>query len=179
MKRVLCLLADGVEETELVAPVDVLRRAGAEVVLASMTGQREITGKHDMVLVADSLIEDVDPAGFDLLFLPGGPAVMWLREDGRAAKLAAGYAAAGKPVAAICAAPLLLKDAGLLEGRRHTAHFSVYGELDQAEADERVLVDAGVTTSRGAGTAVDFGLVLAAQLTGDKSAREVAESIMA
>ena len=178
MKRVLCLLADGVEETELVAPVDILRRAGIEVVMASVAEQRVVRGKHGIEIGAEVSLADLETESFDALLLPGGPAVMTLRESGETARLAKEFGDAGKLVAAICAAPLLLHDAGLLEGKRHTAHSGTYQELTRAEADQPVVVDGQVITSRGAGTAVEFGLAVAAHLAGQEKAREVAEAIM-
>ncbi len=178
-KRVLCLLVDGFEEVEALAPVDLLRRAGAEVVLASVTGAPTVTGRSDITVQTDASLTNVIGADFDLLLIPGGPGVATLRKDGRAAKLAAAFVKAGNPVAAICAAPTVLADAGLLEGKRHTAHFSVHSELKAALAAERVVEDGLVITSRGAGTALDFGLALVRRLYGEAKAREIAESIMA
>lgn len=178
-KRVLCLLVDGFEEVEALAPVDFLRRAGADVVLASVTGAPIVTGRCGVAVQADAPLADVAGADFDLLLIPGGPGVSSLRKDGRAAKLAAGFIQNGALVAAICAAPTVLADAGLLQGRRFTAHFSVYGELSGALAGERVVEDGPLTTSRGAGTALDFGLALVRRLFGEVKAREVAESVMA
>src|SRR5204862_686200 len=106
------------------------------------------------------------------------PGVAVLRHDGRGATLARGFHAAGKSVAAICAAPLVLKDAGLLDGRRFTAHFSVCEELPGV-SQERVVVDGNLITSRGAGTAVDFGLALITHLVDSAAAGEVSRSIMA
>jgi 4-methyl-5(b-hydroxyethyl)-thiazole monophosphate biosynthesis len=176
-KRVLCLVTDGFEETELVTPVNLLRRGGVEVVMTSWDGGAR-TGKGGIRVLPDAAFGAVDAAGFDLLFIPGGPGVMELRGDGRAARLAAEFDAAGKCLAAICAAPLLLKDAGLLEGRRFTAHFSVHDELPGV-VDERVVVDGRLVTSRGPGTAIDFGLALVRLLEGEAAAEEVARAIMA
>ena len=176
-KRVLCLLVDGFEEIELVTPVDLLRRAGVEVVIAALHGAAA-TGRGGIRMEADALLADLDPQTFDLLFIPGGPGVGDLRQDGRAAVLAKDFAAAGKPVAAICAAPLVLMDAGLLEGRRFTAYQSVRAELGGG-LDERVVVDGNLITSRGAGTALDFALVLVARLAGQAAADRVAQEIMA
>ena len=178
-KRVLCLVADGVEELELVAPVDVLRRAGAEVVLAVLKDGLEIAGRNGLILRGDALLDDVQTEDFDLLLLPGGAAVSVLRQDGRPAALARAFVAAGKPVAAICAGPLVLHDAGLLEGKRFTAHFSVAGELPGAQTGERVLEDDLLLTSRGAGTALDFGLALVDRLFGEAKEEEIARAIMA
>jgi 4-methyl-5(b-hydroxyethyl)-thiazole monophosphate biosynthesis len=178
-KRVLCLMADGVEELELVAPVDVLRRAGAEVVLAAVGDGIHVTGRHGIVLHADAVLSDVAPETFDLLLIPGGAAVAKLRAGGRAAELAAAFTGANKPVAAICAGPLVLEDAGLLEGKRFTAHFSVANELPEAQSGERVLEDGLIITSRGAGTALEFGLALVDRLFGEAKEEEIARAIMA
>lgn len=175
--RVLCLLADGFEEIELVAPADLLRRAGVEVVIASLHG-RSATGRNGIRIEADAALADLQAERFDLLLIPGGPGVGELRRDGRAAALARDFHAAGKPVAAICAAPLVLADAGLLASRRFSAHDSVRNELPGA-AGERVTEDGNLITSRGAGTAIDFGLALVARLAGRDAALRVASEIMA
>jgi len=177
-KRVLCLLVDGFEEIETLAPVDLLRRAGADVVLASITGNLQVKGRSNIIILADTLLENTAPQSFDLLLIPGGPGVKAMRADGRAARLAREFANSGKPVAAICAAPTVLSDAGLLAGRRFTAHFSVQNELPQAIASEKVVEDGLLTTSRGAGTALEFGLALIRRLFGDAKANEVAKAIM-
>jgi protein deglycase len=177
--RVLCLLVNGFEEIETLAPVDLLRRAGAEVVMASVTPEMHVTGRCKVTVHADAALADISPESFDLLLIPGGPGVAALRADGRPAQLATAFAASGKPVAAICAAPTVLADAGLLKDKRFTAHFSVYDELPTALATERVVEDGLLITSRGAGTALDFGLSLVRRLFGKEKAKEVAESIMA
>lgn len=178
--RVLCIVFDGLEELETVAPVDLLRRAGVEVIMASITDSIHVTGRCGVTLHADARLADVATGGFDLLLVPGGPGVKALRADGRAAGLARDYHAAGKPVAAICAAPTVLRDAGLLAGRRFTSHSGVREELPETLCDtERVVVDGGLITSRGAGTAVEFGLELVRELCGEERAREVRAGIMA
>lgn len=178
-KRVLCLLAPGFEEIETIAPVDLLRRAGAEVVMAAVTGEKHVAGRCNVSVRADAALADLVTEEFDLLLLPGGPGVKVLRVDGRAAKLARTYTDAGKPVAAICAAPTVLADAGLLADKRYTAHFSVNEELPLALAGERIVEDGNLITSRGAGTAVEFGLALVRRLFGEAKAKEVADAIMA
>ncbi|MEX1115150.1 MAG: DJ-1 family glyoxalase III [Akkermansiaceae bacterium] len=176
-KRVLCLLADGFEEIETVTPVDLLRRAGIEVVMASLHSAA-VSGRCGIRLEADAVLADVDPQTFDLLLIPGGPAVGELRRDGRAAALARDFEAAGKTVAAICAAPLVLKDAGLLENRSFTAHSAVHDELPGVSS-ARLVVDGNLITSRGAGTALDFGLALVERLLGKPAADRVAAEILA
>lgn len=176
-KRVLCLLADGFEEIETVTPVDLLRRAGVEVVMASLRGGA-VTGRCGIRIEADAALAGVVPETFDLLLIPGGPAVGELRSDGRAAALARGFDRAGKTVAAICAAPLVLKDAGLLENRSFTAHSAVHDELPGVSS-ARLVADGNLITSRGAGTALDFGLALVGRLLGEPAADQVAAEILA
>lgn len=176
-KRVLCLLVEGFEEIETVTPVDLLRRVGIEVVLASLSGF-QVSGRCGIKLVADDLLSNVDASRYHLLLIPGGPGVGGLRADGRPAALAREFADAGKSIAAICAAPLVLMDAGLLEGKQFTAYPSVRAELGGG-LDERVVVDGKLITSRGAGTAVDFALAIIAHLEDQAAADKVAADIVA
>jgi 4-methyl-5(b-hydroxyethyl)-thiazole monophosphate biosynthesis len=178
-KRVLCLLFPGFEEIETIAPVDLLRRAGVEVVVASLTGESLVTGRCNITVRADVTLTEVENQEFDLLLLPGGPGIKAVRADGRTAKLARTYAEAGKPVAAICAAPTVLADAGLLMGRRFTSHAGVMNELPQSLVHERVVEDENIITSRGAATSVDFGLTLVRRLCGEAVLQEVSKGIMA
>jgi 4-methyl-5(b-hydroxyethyl)-thiazole monophosphate biosynthesis len=114
-----------------------------------------------------------------MLLLPGGPGVKHLRADPRVAALVRAHAAADRWLAAICAAPTVLNDAGLLAGRRHTCHTSVLNELPAALMHERVVVDGNIITSRGAGTALDFGLALVEKLVSPEKAREIHTAICA
>jgi 4-methyl-5(b-hydroxyethyl)-thiazole monophosphate biosynthesis len=173
----LFIFHEGHEELEVVAPLDILRRAGVECTTASTGDQLEVTGKNGIILKADCLLSEVLDHSFDLLVIPGGPGVYPLREDGRVTELAKRQAEAGKSVAAICAAPTILKDAGLLEGKHYTAHFTVADELPDIKHASAVVVDGNIITSRGAGTAVEFGLELAKLLTSQDTSDEVAESI--
>jgi 4-methyl-5(b-hydroxyethyl)-thiazole monophosphate biosynthesis len=175
--RVLCLLVDGFEEIEMITPVDLLRRAGIDVVIAALH-HKTCTGRCGILVEADALLADLEPGAFDLLLIPGGPGVAKLRKDERPAGLAKQFHDHGKPVAAICAAPLVLMDAGLLEGASFTAHQSVRETLVNA-VEARVLVDGDLITSRGAGTAMDFGLALVSRLAGQAAADRVAAEIMA
>jgi 4-methyl-5(b-hydroxyethyl)-thiazole monophosphate biosynthesis len=110
-------------------------------------------------------------------FLPGGAGVKNLRADPRVRELVLQHHAAGRWLAAICAAPTVLNDCGLLAGRRYTAHFSVANELPAILALERIVTDGKITTSRGAGTAVEFGLHLVGLLTSAAKAAEISKAI--
>lgn len=179
MKRVLCLITDGFEEIEAVAPVDLLRRAKVQVTMAALGDTIHVAGRCGITIHADTPLAAVEsPESFDLLLIPGGPHVETLREDGRAAELARRYAVAGKPVAAICAAPLVLKDAGLLEGRRFTSHDGTADELPDRDTSQPVIQDAGIITSQGAGTAIAFGLTLVRLLAGEAVEQAVKKGVM-
>jgi len=173
----LIVLPQGFEEVEAVTPVDVLRRAGVSVTIASLDERLEVTGRNGIALLADAPLDVSFSRSYDMVILPGGPGVKHLRADPRVIDLVKKQAARGGWVAAICAAPTVLHDAGLLSGRRYTAHFSVAGELGSILEAERVVVDAPIITSRGAGTALDFGLELVGRLVSPEAAREVRASI--
>ncbi len=175
-RTVLAPLAPGFEELELVAPVDLLRRAGVEVTLATVDGNFLVVGRNGMILRAERTLEEVLDFPFDGLLLAGGPAVPELRKDPRILALIRRHHAAGAVVGAICAAPLLLKDAGVLPAA-HTCHASCAAELPGARQDQRVITEGKVITSRGAGTSVDFGLAMVAVLLGQPAADKVAGEI--
>jgi 4-methyl-5(b-hydroxyethyl)-thiazole monophosphate biosynthesis len=177
MPTVLVPLADGFEEIEAFAPVDLLRRAGVEVTVASLNDNRHATGRSGITAHADVALSAVTGQAFDLVFLPGGAGVKHLRADPRVIDLVRTQHAAGRWLAAICAAPTVLHDAGLLANRRYTAHFSVANELPAILAGERIVTDGKITTSRGAGTAVEFGLHLVALLTSADKAQEISKAI--
>lgn len=181
MPTVLVILPEGFEELEAVAPIDVLRRAGCVVTVAALGPGIHVTGRNGITLHADTPLAalPVDGPVSDCLLLPGGPGVALLRASTEVRTLIARHHAAGAWLAAICAAPAVLHDAGLLAGRRYTAHPSVAGELTAILADERVVRDGRLITSRGAGTALDFGLALVAALVSPQKAAEIAASIRA
>jgi len=178
-KRVLCVIGDQFEEIETVAPIDLLRRAGAEVTIASATDSLTVTGRSNIKLIAELLLEQLsNPKEFDCLLLPGGPGVKKLRTDTRIVNLAKLFYSEGKVVAAICAAPLILFDAGILAGKRYTAHFSVKEELQDALTSESVVEDGNVVTVNGAGASIQFGLRLVRKLYGNAVEAEIRQAIM-
>ena len=173
-KPALVILTNGFEEIEATTPIALLRRAETEVTLASATDSLEVTGKMGVVLQAEAMLDDCLANNYDLLVLPGGPGVFSLREDTRVLELIRSRTEAALPVAAICAAPLLLKDAGILDGKAHTAHGTVSDELPEMQ-DVAVVEDSPLITSRGPGTAFAFGLALVRLLHGEEVARRVAD----
>ena len=177
MPSVLVILADGFEEVEAFAPVDLLRRADVEVVTASLNENRHITGRSGITAHADVALSAVQGRSFELLFLPGGAGVKNLRADPRVGEIVRAHHGAGRWLAAICAAPTVLNDSGLLAGKRYTAHFSVANELPAILSGERIVTDGKITTSRGAGTAVEFGLHLVALLVSPAKSAEISKAI--
>ncbi|BAO43289.1 DJ-1 family glyoxalase III [Thiolapillus brandeum] len=178
MARVLIPLAQGCEELEAVTVIDLLRRAGIEVVTAGLK-DGAVTCSRGVVLVPDTLLEQVLDDDFDMLVLPGGlPGADYLNEDPRIIRLLQQMAQKQKYTAAICAAPKVLASAGLLHGRKATSYPGVLDALqlpDTRYQGDPVVVDGQVITSRGPGTAMDFALELIEKLVGRES-RESVES---
>lgn len=177
--QVLVPLAHGFEEIEATCPIDLLRRADVEVITASCEDELLVIGRSGIAIQSDSLLKDISPKSFELLVLPGGPSVFKLRERSEILELIKFFYTAQKPIGAICAAPLLLKDAGLLNNLSYTAHGSVSNELMEMKNDQAVVKDGHIITSRGAGTAVEFGLSLVELLRGREKADEIRQSIHA
>ena len=180
MSRVLVPLAEGFEEIEAVTVVDVLRRAGIEVHTASLDGPR-VTGSHGVTVLADKALDAVVADEYDMVVLPGGmPGAEHLKNDPRVISLLRRFAAEGRYTAAICAAPGVLAHAGLLEERAATS-FPGFLKADSAPGirlrDDAVVVDGKVVTSRGAGTAMEFGLVLIDLLEGDAAMQRVRQRL--
>ena len=177
-KNVLFVFGHGVEELELMAPADVLRRAGLSVVFASTEETRLVNTRGGFVVQCDQSFADTGVTDVDLLVLPGGPGVMALRQRPDLLNFLREYGQSGKPLAAICAAPLLLKDAGLLDGKKFTCHDSCWTELTAAQQNERVVIDGVLITSQGAGTALEFGLALVERMCGEEVRAQIARAIM-
>lgn len=174
-QRALIILHPGFEEMEAIAPIDLLSRAGVEVVQASVDNEQLVQGRSGITLKTTHKLDEADDE-FDITILPGGPGIMELRQHPLICQRLKQQLERGGIVACICAAPLLLKDAGILSGLAYTAHPSTSEELDQASSDA-VVIDGQVITSRGAGTATEFALTIVEQLCGPKSAKEIADAI--
>lgn len=174
-------LAEGFEEIEFAAIVDVLRRAELSVTIVSLR-PGPVRGAHGVTVVADADWSQVDPASFTALVLPGGqPGTRNLAADPRVLDLARKLDSQGRHVAAICAAPTVLHAAGILKGRRATAFPSARASLSGVTVveDEAVVRDRTVTTSQGPGTAIDFALDLVAQMVGPGRAAEIRSAMIA
>jgi len=172
--RVLIPIADGSEELEAVTLIDLLRRAGLEVVVASLDGQ-VVTCSRQTRLVPDCSLQDALHQDYTAVVLPGGlPGADHLAADPRLRELLQAMDRQQRIVGAICAAPKVLKRAGVLEGRKATSFPGVLeAEGHGPGADLPVVRDGHVMTSRGPGTAMDFALELIEALLGADKRREV------
>ncbi|TAK02250.1 MAG: DJ-1/PfpI family protein [Candidatus Manganitrophaceae bacterium] len=179
-KRVLILLAPGFEEIEAVTVIDILRRAGVEVIAAG-TVEGPIEGARKVKVLADLSIDRVTGSDYDLIVLPGGqPGTDHLAKDERVRRILNEAAAKERHIAAICAAPSILAAAGLLAGKKGTSHPSVRGRMEGVDYSEaRVVVDGRWVTSRAPGTAMEFAFELVRLLAGEEKVKEVNQGVMA
>ncbi len=178
MTAVLVPLAEGFEEIEAVTIVDVLRRADIAVSTAGLQA-KVVVGSHRLAVTADVLLAEVLQQPFDAIALPGGPGTYKLRDDQRLLGMLRSHAGEGRLSAAICAAPIVLSAAGLLQGRKVTAYPSVRQELSAGEVvDAPVVVDGKIVTGSGPGTAMPFALKLVEILRGHSTADRVASAML-
>lgn len=179
MPRCCVLLADGFEELEAITVIDVLRRAEVEVLALGLHGER-VTGSHGITVEADGTLDAHAHESWDLVVLPGGmPGAANLRDDPRVQALVKTQDERGGQLAAICAAPIALASAGVLSGRRATSYPSFGDQLgDATYAQDRVVIDDHVTTSRGPGTALEFALSLVARLVDDETATKLRHAML-
>lgn len=179
-KKVLVPIANGSEEIEAVCIIDVLRRAGAEVTVASVAAMG-VTASRGLRITADALIADCQDQRYDLIALPGGmPGAEHLRDAPELTLLLRKQHEVGGLFAAICASPaVVLGHHGLLEGLRATCYPSFADRLQAAQVvDEAVVRDGPCITSRGPGTALAFALALVEALFGESKAKEVATGLL-
>ena len=183
MAKVCVFTADGFEEIEGLTVVDLLRRAGAEVQMVSISNTKTVTGSHNIVLQADVLFEEADYSKMDLLVLPGGmPGTLHLGEHTGLCRLLQDFAAEGKKVAAICAAPSVLGALGILKEKKAVCYPGPETKLTGAQTGTQEVAremdtqqrsrDGNITTSRGLGTAIPFALELISQLYRKKKPRK-------
>jgi len=179
MAKVLVPLADGCEELEAVTIIDLLRRAGIEVVSAGLN-PGVVKASRGMQLVPDLTLDSALQDEYDMVVLPGGmPGAAHLKSDPRILQLLKDMAAAGKYTAAICAAPMVLAEAGVLEGRQATSYPGFLDALPGVTVSAAAVVQDGkVLTSRGPGTAMDFALALIETLAGADKRQQVEAALV-
>jgi 4-methyl-5(b-hydroxyethyl)-thiazole monophosphate biosynthesis len=180
MKKVYVFLADGFEDVEALIPVDVLRRGGVDVTTVSISDFPLVTSAHGVNIEADIMFEQGDFSDADLIFLPGGmPGASNLFAHKGVCKVVVDQFAAGKKVAAICAAPgVVLGQLGILEGKKATCYPGFEQMLDGATyTADLVTVDGNVTTAEGPAAAFPFAYELLAQLVDKKTSDQIAEGM--
>lgn len=162
MAKVYEFLANGFEDIEALAPLDILRRGGVEVITVSITASLFVETAHGVTLQADTHINDIDVSDADMLVLPGGmPGAKNLLECEAVCDALLRQAKTGKKIAAICAAPMILGQLGLLEGKNATCYPGFEQYLQGANyTAELVTTDGNITTGRGPGAAMEFGYQL-------------------
>lgn len=172
-------LASGFEEIEAVTIIDTLRRADIEVITASLT-DLEVKGAHEIILHADTRLEQVKMDTFDAIILPGGmPGTKHLLESKHIQTLITEFHNQGKIVAAICAAPWVLSQANLLKGKKATCYPGVEKNFDGVDiSHENVVIADHIITSRGPATALEFSLTLVRVLKGDSTADDLAQKML-
>ncbi|XP_050367615.1 protein DJ-1 homolog B-like [Argentina anserina] len=177
-KKVLVPIANGTEPMEAIIAVDVLRRAGADVTVASVEKQLRVEACHGVKIIADALVSDCGGSSFDLITLPGGiPGATNLKNSEVLESLVKKQAANGMPYAAICASPAVAFGSwGVLKGLKATCYPSFMEQLAASGAtavESRVQLDGNSVTSRGPGTTMEFSVALVEQLYGKEKADEV------
>lgn len=180
-KYVLVPLAEGFEEIEAMSIIDILKRAGATVIAAGLE-EGPVKGRSDVVMVPDCTLDRALAENeFDMIVLPGGmPASASLRDDPRVIETLVKMRDAGKTVAAICAAPIALDRAGILDGEQFTSYPGMAPDLPKdGYRQDRVVISGKLLTSRGPGTALEFAVELVRALYGDSAAKQVADEVLA
>jgi 4-methyl-5(b-hydroxyethyl)-thiazole monophosphate biosynthesis len=180
MKKAVVCLANGFEEMEAIGIIDILRRAEIFVTIISITGVREVQGAHDIGVMADELFENVELSGYDMIVLPGGmPGSQNLKDHSGLRGIITDFNTKGKLLGAICAAPMVLGDLGILENKDATCYpgFSPYLKGAHMQTD-RVVEDHNIITGIGPGAVFDFALKLVERLCGKEMAASVAGQML-
>lgn len=180
MSRLAVFFAQGFEEIEALTVVDICRRGGVETDMVSVTGENEVTGSHGISVITDKKFEEVDFGEYDMIVLPGGmPGTKNLEAHPGLMAQVDDFYATGKYIGAICAAPSIFGHKGILRGKRACSYPSFESHLEGAEVTSGpVEVSGNVITSRGMGTAIDFGLVILGIFCGSEKADELAKGIV-
>ena len=180
MTRVALLFATGTEECEALNVVDILRRAGMDLSIVSISGDKKVTGSHDITIIADEIIEDHDFSKDDVLVIPGGmPGTRYMQEHELVNKAIKELYDSDRFVCAICAAPTILGKGGYLKDKDACVYPGLEDGLVGAKVNFKpVNRDGNVITSRGLGTAIPFALEIISAVQGSEKASEMAEKIV-
>jgi 4-methyl-5(b-hydroxyethyl)-thiazole monophosphate biosynthesis len=179
MGKILIPLAPGFEEIEAVTSIDVLRRAGLDVLTAGI-GSKEIKGDHGIKIESDTEISEVSSDHLSAVVLPGGmPGAANLRDNAQLLKIIKELYAADKLCAAVCAAPMVLDAAGILEGKNATSYPGFDKEMPSCNyQEERVVIDGNIITGRGPGVAMEFAMAVVEYLTDAKERAQLEDAML-
>ncbi len=180
MNTVAIHLAEGFEETEAVSTIDVMRRAGVNVIIVSITGKLIVTGNHNISVQADKLFEDVNYDNISMIILPGGmPGAKNLdNHEGIKQKIKAFYNE-GRYLSAICAAPLVFGNLGILDGEKAVCYPGFEKHLKGADIQKDVVVESGqFITARGPGAALKFGMKIVERLIDKATAEKIGKAML-
>ena len=179
-KKVAVHLAEGFEEIEAVSIIDVLRRANIETLVVSVTNNKAVTGSHGIQITADVLFEEVDYSAVDMIVLPGGlPGSNNLKNHSGLGKQILDFHKNGKPLGAICAAPLVFGNLGILKNQKATCYPGFENQLHGAEVTGAEVETSGkIITGKGAGVAIQFALKIVESLKGKTLADELAKKMV-
>lgn len=180
MTKIAVHLAEGFEEIEAVSIIDVLRRAEFDVTVISVTGNLNVTGSHHISVVADQLFENTEYSTMDMIVLPGGmPGARNLNEHEGLKSQILQFNEQGKTLGAICAAPLVFGQAGILRGKNATCYPGFEDYLKGAEITASPAeIDGNIITGKGAGVAIHFALKIVEHLKSKAAAKELAEKMV-
>lgn len=173
-------LATGFEDIEALAPLDIIRRAGLDITTVSITGEKTVVSAHGVGVVADALLADTDLSGADMLVLPGGlPGSTNLDKCGPLRRAILSHHAQGKPLAAICAAPMVYGHLGILRGVKATCYPGVESHLEGAEYTAALVTrDGQFITGRGPAAAMAFGYAIAEHFLGEEAVAPLREGMI-
>lgn len=180
MKRIAVHLAEGFEEIEAVSIIDVLRRAELKVKIVSTTEKIEVTGSHGIKVIADQLFEEIDYNMIDMIILPGGiPGATNLNKHTGLQEQILNFNEGGKLLGAICAAPLVFGNLGILKNKSATCYPGFESQLHGAIVTvENVEVSENIITGKGAGVAIDFALKIVEILEGKHLSEKLAKKMI-
>jgi 4-methyl-5(b-hydroxyethyl)-thiazole monophosphate biosynthesis len=180
MKTIFVFLADGFEEIEAITPIDVLRRAGLNVQTISVMEEQIVAGAHGIPVVADKMFADIHLEDAEMLFLPGGlPGATNLDAHQGLSDMIMEFASEGKALAAICAAPLVFGNRGLLQGKKATCYPGFESYLTGAEYTAALVeIDGNFITAKGPGAAMDFAFAIVEKYCGIEKVNELKSGMM-
>ena len=180
MKTIFVFLAEGFEEIEALTPVDLLRRAGLSVQTVSVMDEQVVAGAHGVPVLADKMFAEINPEDAEMILLPGGlPGATNLDAHEGLSQLILDFAEADKPLAAICAAPLVLGNRGLLQGKKATCYPGFETYLQGAEYTAALVEkDGNIITGKGPGAAMEFAFAIVEKYCGMDKVNELKQGMM-